>query len=246
VIRYSERPELWAETDAVSQQVWPEYNLHGNVLNRHWHRLFDEFPAFQFVLYDEQQGGVLAEGHTAPCCWDGTSAGLGEGIDEMLVAAFDARDAGRRPTALCALAAEIRPSHQGRGLAARILEAMAEITRDCGLANLIAPVRPSLKERYPIIPIERYVLWRREDGQPFDPWIRTHTRLGGTLVKPVPHSLRITGRIAEWEQWTSMRFPDDGEFTFPGGLATVSIDHQRDLGSYWEPNVWIVHRVGSA
>jgi hypothetical protein len=56
-------------------------------------------------------------------------------------------------------------------------------------------------------------------------------------------SLRITGTIAEWEAWTSMRFPDDGCFTFPAGLAPVEIDHARDRGSYWEPNVWIVHSL---
>ena len=38
-----------------------------------------------------------------------------------------------------------------------------------------------------------------------------------------------------------MRFPGDGEYTFPDGLATVAIDRGQDRGSYWEPNVWIVH-----
>ena len=47
VIRYSDRPELWADTDAVSQAVWPEYNNHGEVLNRYWGRLFEEFPEFR-------------------------------------------------------------------------------------------------------------------------------------------------------------------------------------------------------
>jgi L-amino acid N-acyltransferase YncA len=46
------------------------------------------------------------------------------------------------------LAAEIRPQHQGRGLAAKILDVMAELTREAGLGHLLAPVRPSLKERY--------------------------------------------------------------------------------------------------
>ena len=48
-----------------------------------------------------------------------------------------------------------------------------------GLDALIAPVRPTWKERYPLTPIERYVLWRREDGLPYDPWLRTHERVGG-------------------------------------------------------------------
>jgi hypothetical protein len=40
-----------------------------------------------------------------------------------------------------------------------------------------------------------------------------------------------------------MDFPDDGRYTFPRGLAPLTIDRGRDLGSYWEPNVWIVHAV---
>ena len=112
-----------------------------------------------------------------------------------------------------------------------------------GSAHLIAPVRPSFKDRYPITPIERYVTWTRENGEPFDPWIRVHVRRGAKIAKPIPHSMRITGTVAEWEQWTGMRFPDDGLYTFPAGLAPVEIDHRRDIGSYWEPNVWIIHTV---
>ena len=36
-------------------------------------------------------------------------------------------------------------------------------------------------------------------------------------------------------------FPESGEYTFPHGLAPVTIDRARDLGTYWEPNVWMIH-----
>jgi GNAT superfamily N-acetyltransferase len=192
------------------------------------------------VLYE---GEVLGEGHTVPCCWDGTTDGLGKGIDAMVIAAFEAHEAGRRPTALCALAAEIRPRFQGRGLARQVIDAMAEVARTASLAHLIAPVRPTFKDRYPITPIERYVTWTNDAGEAFDPWIRVHLRRGGKILKPVPHSLRITATVAEWEQWTGMRFPGDGAYTFPAGLAPIEIDHATDTGTYWEPNVWIVHPV---
>jgi GNAT superfamily N-acetyltransferase len=244
VIRYSDRPELWDDTEALSLAVWPEYNLHGPILGSYWSRLIDDFPEYQFVLFDDDQEEVLAEGHTLPCPWDGTPDGLGDGIDAMTVAAFEAAAAGRAPTALCAMAAEINPRFQGRGLADQMLEAMSQIARKAGLTSLIAPVRPSYKDRYPITPIERYVAWTRDNGEPFDPWIRVHTRRGGQIVKPIPQSLLITGSVGEWEQWTEMKFPESGEYTFPAGLAPVHIDRDQDLGTYWEPNVWIVHPVG--
>jgi GNAT superfamily N-acetyltransferase len=242
-IRYSERPELWRDTAAITREVWPEYNLHSEDPHDHWGRLFDEFPQFQFVLYEEEPREVLAEGHTVPCVWDGTPQGLGDGIQAMLAAAFQARADGREATALCVLAAEIRPRFQGRGLASRMLDVTADLGRDAGFGHLIAPVRPSFKDRYPITPIGRYVGWTRGDGEPFDPWIRIHTRRGGQIVKAIPHSMRIAGTVAEWEEWTGMQFPGDGLYTFPAGLAPVEIDHGRDRGTYWEPNVWIVHSL---
>ena len=56
-------------------QIWPEYNLHGDVLNFYWSRLYEVFPDFQFVLYDAENDQVLAEGHTIPCYWDETPVG---------------------------------------------------------------------------------------------------------------------------------------------------------------------------
>jgi GNAT superfamily N-acetyltransferase len=243
VIRYPERPALWEDTADISDEVWPEYNQHGEVVGPYWGRLFDEFPDFQFALFDAEAQELIAEGHTVPCDWDGTTDGLGEGIDAMMVAAFEARAAGRAPTALCALAAEVRPRFQGGGLADRMLDAMADIGRAAGLRHLIAPVRPSLKHRYPITPIEQYLTWTRENGEPFDPWIRVHVRRGGSIAKPIARSMSIAGTVADWERWTGMRFPGDGAYTFPDGLAPVEIDHDRDRGYYWEPNVWIVHAL---
>jgi GNAT superfamily N-acetyltransferase len=238
---YADGSALWSAMPDIDAEVWPEYNRHGDVMNRYWGRLEDEFPEFQFMLYDDESGEVVALGNTAACVWNGSDDGLAEGIDDALAAAFDARAQGRQPTALCALAAQIRPQFQGQGLAVRMLQEMAALARGHGLSHLIAPVRPSFKERYPLAPIERYIHWTRDDGTPFDPWLRTHVRLGGRIVSGLARSLRITGTVAEWEQWTAMRFPDDGEYTFPHGLAPVTIDRAGDRGSYWEPNVWVVH-----
>jgi hypothetical protein len=53
----------------------------------------------------------------------------------------------------------------------------------------------------------------------------------------------ITGTVAEWEAWTTMRFPQSGRYTVPGALAPITIDRGRNVGRYVEPNVWMRHPV---
>jgi hypothetical protein len=236
----AERPDLW-ERGISSESVWPEYNLHGDVLNEWWQYLDEELPRFQFVLYDESEDAVVAEGHTGPLAWDGDDATLPDGIDSAIEQIFELARAGRPVNTLCALAAETPRDGRARGLAVQLLDAMRTIGTREGLTHLVAPVRPSLKERYPTIDIERYVRWRREDGELFDPWMWVHERLGARVSTPLPKSLRITGTVAEWESWTGMAFPESGDYVFPEGLAPVHVDTVADRGSYWEPNVWIVH-----
>ncbi len=236
----AERPDLW-ERGIDSADVWPEYNLHGDVLNRFWPHLDEELADFQFVLYDDEADAVVAEGHTGPLWWDGDDATLPVGIDAALEEVFARARAGEPVNTLCALAAETPRTGRARGMAGQLLGAMSELARRHGLARVIAPVRPSTKHLYPITPIERYVTWRRADGQLLDPWMRIHERLGARVSTPLPESLRITGTVAEWEAWTKMAFPESGTYVFPEGLAPLEVDREADRGAYWEPNVWMIH-----
>jgi hypothetical protein len=236
----AERPDLW-ERGIESADVWPEYNLHGDVLNRYWPRLDQEFPHLQFVLYDEAADEVVAEGHTGAFFWDGDDATLPPSFDETLRLVFEPYRGAPPANTLTALAAETPRGGRLRGLAAEILGAMRILAGREGLQHLVAPVRPSMKVRYPITPIEEYVGWRREDGQLFDPWMRVHERLGARVSTPLPDSLLITGSVAEWEAWTGMAYPASGSYVFPEGLAPLSVDRDGDLATYWEPNVWMVH-----
>jgi hypothetical protein len=63
-----ERPDLW-ERGIDSALVWPEYNLHGDVLNQWWGLLDEELAELQFVLYDE------AETWSSPRATPGQSCG---------------------------------------------------------------------------------------------------------------------------------------------------------------------------
>jgi GNAT superfamily N-acetyltransferase len=238
LVTVTDRPDLVAPAWEQTSDTIPEYNNHGETLNRYWGRLTSERPDFQFHLLDDS-GDLLARARTIPVRWDGTIDDLPAGIDGAITRGFEEDIA----NALCALIVNVPSRLQGRGLSAKALEAMREIARRHHLGSVIAPVRPNLKERYPLLPIEQYAKWRRPDGLLFDPWMRVHERLGATILKPEPRSLHISGSVADWEQWTSTVFPESGEYWFPHGLATVAIDRDADRGLYWEPNVWMRHLV---
>jgi hypothetical protein len=206
-------------------------------MNAYWPRLLDELPDFQFHVLDGDE--VIARARCLPVRWDGSIDDLPDGIDGAMIRAFDEGGA----NVLCALLISVPRAHRKTGASRLALAGMVEIARRHGLDRLIAPVRPSWKERYPLTPIERYATWRRDDGFLFDPWLRIHERAGGEVLRPEPRSLGITATVAEWEEWTELPFPESGEYVFPHGLATVEIDREADVGRYWEPNVWMLHRV---
>lgn len=201
----------------------PEFILHDAAVNRWWGGLFDRFPGFQIAVLDGEHG-VVAAGNSVPLFWDETLDGLPDGVGETVERGVEGLEAGQAPTVSSALLATVAPGHQGQGLSSVLLRAMKEVATQRGLTALIAPVRPTLKERYPLIPMEDYVRWRRGDGLPFDPWLRVHRRLGAKFLRVAPRSMRITGSIAGWEGWTGMRFPVSGPYVVPGALCPVEMD----------------------
>jgi GNAT superfamily N-acetyltransferase len=237
LVRYADRPDLRARRGAeLSGLTFPEYMHHNEPGNRFWGRLYSDFPDFQVALVDGDE--LVAEAHAVPLPWDGTPDDLPSGWEQGFVRGMTSE---RELTSLMAIAISVSPARQGQRLSGQMIETFKDNARAAGLGSVIAPVRPTFKERYPLIPIERYMEWRREDGSHFDPWIRIHEHVGGEVLAPAPTSMTIRRPVADWEEWTGMRFPDDGEYVFPGGLAPLVV---RDgVGTHVEPNVWLLHTV---
>jgi GNAT superfamily N-acetyltransferase len=237
LVRYADRADLRERRhDELSRPTFPEYMHHNEPGGRYWGRLYEDFPDFQLVLLDGDQ--LIAELHSVPTPWDGSSDDLPAGWDDAFLRAFES---GREADVLCALAISVHPGQQARGLAARMLNEMRAAGGRAGLRELIAPVRPTLKSSYPLIPIEEYLTWRRPDGTHFDPWIRVHERVGGQILGPSPESMFLEASVADWENWTEMRFPGDGTYVVPGMLAPLEV--RGGVGRHVEPNVWLRHSV---
>jgi GNAT superfamily N-acetyltransferase len=224
----AERPGKLPHAESLAASDFAFMN-EGAVLKRLFGRVVAEYAEFLFYAWDDEREEVIGVGHAIPAAWDGDTASLPDGGFDAVIEARFAQEP-LTPTVLCALGIQIAPECRGQGLSRRMIERMAEIGRAHSLDTLIAPVRPTLKYRYPLTPIERYLSWRRPDE-----------RLGADIVKVAPESTVVTGTVAEWEEWTEMALPESGAYVVPGALVPVEIDRERDKGVYVEPNVWMVH-----
>lgn len=235
LVRYSDRRDLIERRDRLSGS-FPTYMHHNEPGGRYWARLYEEHPDFQLALLDGD--ALVAELHSVPTPWDGSDADLPSGWDDAFSRTFESE---REPTVLCALAIAILPERRGEQLSSRMIDAMRQAARTHDLRELIAPVRPTLKELYPLIPIERFVDWRRDDGTHLDPWIRVHERVGGEIIGVAPHSMVIEAPKGDWEDWTGLQLPDDGTYVIPGMLSPLEV--RNGIGRHVEPNVWMRHAV---
>lgn len=242
-LTFAEREIPNAALERIIEEGWPRFMLFDPVAALHWTRLYVYFPQFQFGLYDAADR-LAAVGNSAPFVWDGQPASLSpQGWDWVIQRAVIGYQDGHPPTALSTLAITVARDYAGQGVSAHAVAAMRCLAAREGLSALVAPLRPNFKTHYPLIPMERYIAWTTAEGEPFDPWLRIHCRAGAHLLGVCPESMTIPGSVAQWEEWTAMRFPETGAYVVPGALNPVAIDVESDLGVYIEPNVWIQHAL---
>jgi hypothetical protein len=231
LVRFADRPDVRELRSGLNE--FPEFMFHNAMGTKYWSRLYEDFPEFQLGLVDA--GELVAEVHALPVPVDGDE--LPSGWDEAFERGVEAGGG----NVLSLLAISVASTRRGGGIATRLIGAAREAAVNAGLESVIAPVRPTLKERYPLIPIEEFMTWRRADGTHLDPWLRVHERVGGTIERAAPRSMLIEAPAADWEQWTQMVFPADGTYVVPGMLAPLDV---RDgVGVHIEPNVWVRHSV---
>ena len=230
--------------DEIAVNSWHEFMLHDPIANKNWHDLFDRFEEYQFAMLDTQTNRMSAMGNSVPFYWDKDISDLPEGgWDWVFLKAIDDHKNGVTPNMQSAIQIAIHSDYQSQGLSAKMIKAMRSIAESKGFKNLVAPVRPNQKSKYPLISIDDYIKWTNDEGLPFDAWLRVHARAGAKIIKPCHGAMTIRGSRAEWEEWTGLKFPQSGEYVIPGALNPMEMNIEQDEGVYIEANVWMVHTV---
>ncbi|MET7745693.1 GNAT family N-acetyltransferase [Streptomyces sp. NPDC005385] len=233
-----ERPD--EQMQELFSEGFPEFITADRLAKEYIGRIREWFADLDLMLVDDH-GRPVAAGWGVPIRWDGRTETLPTGYTQATIRAVEGREQGVDPDTLVICGAIVTPSLKGRGLAGEALKALRRLAEDAGWPRVIAPVRPTLKARYPLTSIEAFMRWTREDGMALDPWIRTHQRLGARVLAAAPASQTMTGTIAEWERWTGMVFPEAGDYVIPEGLSLLQVDRSADQGTYVEPNIWMQH-----
>jgi GNAT superfamily N-acetyltransferase len=244
IVTTSDRTDLEDQLLPALGSGWPEFIFHDPISKKYIERVQKYFARFDVLLLED--GQVVAGGWGVPLAWDGTVDGLpggkDGGYDGAMAVSVDGYEAGTTPDTLSVMAAAVHPERRGSGLAGQVLTALRERATAAGLDRVIAPVRPTLKARYPLTPMDRFATWTRPDGLHLDPWIRTHQRLGATILASCERSMTMPGTVADWESWSGLTLPESGQYVIPDALDLLHVDRETDHATYTEPNLWIRHR----
>lgn len=242
VVTLAQRPDLTDEMWSLPN-TWPVFMRQDPVANLYYGQLVEAFPELQLVALDEHSK-VIGKVHSVPMLWDRSINDLPDrGWDAVLERAFTQALAGAECQTASLIEAFIPPEHAGRGLSSKLLLAARENAASMGYRDLLGPIRPTGKAAFPHEAMTDYVARIGPDGLPFDPWLRTHVRLGGVVIKVCPVAMTIPGTLSQWRDWTGLELRTSGAVEVPGALTPVHVSVEHDHGVYIEPNVWVRHQL---
>jgi GNAT superfamily N-acetyltransferase len=228
------RPDEDASCTTLEDDVWAAF--HGAPDGS----LFIGYdPALHVVALDPD-GRIVATGDAVGFDWDGNPEHLpARGWQQVIRAA--AHGFPVKPAYACALGITVAADARGHGLGSRMVHALKQAALDAGYGALAAPVRPTEKWRMPELGAAAYAQIRLSDGRLFDPWLRIHEQAGGQQIGVCEHSLDIAAPRVDWQRWTGLRLPENGQLLIDGAVGYLTL---RDgQGTLAEPSVWYLHNA---
>ncbi|HVA54156.1 MAG TPA: hypothetical protein VNF05_11670 [Acidimicrobiales bacterium] len=230
-----------AQMEALFAEGFPEFISGDKEVKKYIGRVRESFREYDLILTDEDDQ-LAATGWGVPVTWSGEVSELPSTFAGALRRAVEVHDALGVADTFVIGGAVVHPARKGSGAAEALIHALCDTAASHHLAKVVAPIRPTRKDLYPLMDIDAYAAWVRQDGMPWDPWLRLHVRIGGRVIGLARESQTMTDTVSKWEEWTGLEFPLSGDYVIPRGMATLRVDRAADLGTYVEPNIWVRHR----
>jgi GNAT superfamily N-acetyltransferase len=209
--------------------TWPTFLLKDIQQAGSWSYVYDDFLAYQFAYFDGNN--LVGIGNAMGLQFDNDFDKLPEkGLDWAAEKSKSDKAAGLQPNLMVAIQIMLHPDYKNKGLSYMMVNTMKGIANANGLSNIALPVRPNMKSQHPLISIDEYITLKSDDGLPYDPWIRVHTKLGAKLIHPCHQSMYVSGTVQEWSEWTGLTFDQSGKFVVEGALMPVNIDIDKNIG----------------
>lgn len=222
---------------AISK-AFPPILQHSKVFAQYWKHIEQYFPEQQLFLVNSDQQ-LIGFFNTIPFHFDQPLTDLpNNGWDWMVKKGIHDFESGQSPNALGGLQVIITKEFLGKGYSKVIIQEGKQRLKANGIQRLIIPIRPIFKHQFPHMEMKEYMAMTQE-GQIYDPWIRTHLKGGAEILKVCSHSMHVEGDLKFWEALQEKSIFQTGEHLIKGALNPVYIDVQKNYGEYWEENIWI-------
>ncbi len=168
VVPISARTWSEGQMHALYGESFPAFIVADEAVHPHVPRVRDVFGSLDLTVVDRDDQPV-ATGWGVPLAWAGDPGDLPDTSAEVLERALELYDTGGPADNLAIGGAVVHPAHKGTALAESLLRSLADAATAHGLDRVVAPVRPTRKDHYPLMPMEFYAAWTRDDGLPWDP-----------------------------------------------------------------------------
>lgn len=238
---YNKQSKWIQDIEDINEKAWPKFMQGERVMRSYWGFLLGNFHKYQHVLTHDNV--VIAIVNSAPIWLDPDVNQLHDnGIYWGLKQVTHNYYKGIKPNTLLALQIVVNPDFRGKRLSYECIKILKKLAQTSGFDRVVIPLRPSLKHLYPLVNKNDYINWKNEEGFPYDPWLRVHIKAGGEVVKQCK-GISIRASIQEWEEWTGLCFRSTGEYIVSDALNPVYADLDKNLVTYTQDNVWVLHKV---
>ncbi len=237
---FNTHPQHRIDYEQVMQEIWPKIILQSTVVKEYYDQLFKLFPDYQKVCLNSNNE-LIGFINTIPFYWEKDLKELPEqGWDWLIQKGIADIKNGISPNCLGGLQIGIKKAYQGQGLSRKIVAIGKSIQQENRFKKFILPIRPTLKHIYPSMPMEEYMLLKK-DGIIFDPWIRIHESSGAKIIKVCHESMVIDGTINDWETLSGKKINVSGNCIIDGALNEVQMNLETNQGLYKEDNIWLYY-----